>query len=103
MVDEQGNVFAAVAQGWQLDTEDVQPVIEIRAETAGLHQRFKALVGRRDGPEIDLDLLVAADADDLLLLEHAQQVGLGLQADVADLVEEDGASVGDLELALLAI
>jgi len=32
MADEQGDVFAALAQGWDNDGKDIQPVIEIAAE-----------------------------------------------------------------------
>jgi hypothetical protein len=68
-----------------------------------LNQRFEVLIGGGDAAEIHLDLPVAADADDLLFLEHAQQIRLRLEADVADLVQEDAAAVGHFELALLAV
>ena len=42
---------------------------------------------------------IAADALDLALLEHAQQLGLQRDVELADLVEEDGAAVGLLEAA----
>ena len=53
-----------------------------------------------DDPDVDRDLLGAADAEEAALLEHAQQVDLHLGRDVADLVEEERAAVGELELAL---
>ena len=59
----------------------------------------QVLVRRRDHPHVDLDARRAADRLDRLLLQHAQHLGLRLQAHVADLVEEDRAAVGDLELA----
>ena len=40
---------------------------------------------------------VVADALELALLEHAQQLGLQLERDLADLVEEERAAVGELE------
>jgi hypothetical protein len=52
---------------------------------------------------VDLDHAVAAQPLELLLLQHAQHLGLRLQAHVADLVEEDRALVGLLELADLPI
>ena len=45
----------------------------------------------------------AADALHLALLEDAQELRLHGRADIADLVEEDGAAVGELELAELAL
>ena len=55
---------------------------------------------RRDQADVDLDRLVAADAEDLLVLQHAQQLGLQRQRHVADFVEEQRAAVGVLEAAL---
>ena len=45
------------------------------------------------------DRLVPADALELLLLQHAQHLGLRGRGHVADLVEEERAAVGLLELA----
>ena len=64
---------------------------------------LQGFVGGGDATEIDLDLLVAADAGDLVVLQHAQQIGLRLQADVADLVEKNRAAFGDLKFPFLAI
>ena len=43
--------------------------------------------------------LAAADARELALLEHAQELRLERQRHVADLVEEERAAGGRLELA----
>ncbi len=48
----------------------------------------------------DLERLIAADPLELLFLQDAQQLGLGLQTHVADFVQEQRAAVGRLELAL---
>jgi hypothetical protein len=45
----------------------------------------------------------AADALDLAGLDRAQELGLRLEREVADLVEEERAGVGELELALLRL
>ena len=103
VVHQQRNVFAAFAQRRQLDTKHVEPIEKIWAEVTVFDQRLQVFVRRGDTAEIHIDLLVAADAHDLALLQNAQQVGLRLQADVADLVEEYRSAVGNLELALLAI
>ena len=46
--------------------------------------------------------LGAAEPLELALLQHAQQLDLRRQVDVADLVEEQRAALGQLEAALLA-
>ena len=58
---------------------------------------LEVAVGRRDDADVDLDRLAAADALELALLQHAQQLDLHLQRQVADLVEEQRAAVGQLE------
>ena len=61
---------------------------------------FQVLVGGGEHAHVHLDGAGAADPLELLLLEDAQHLGLALQAHVADLVEEQGGAVGQVELAL---
>ena len=49
--------------------------------------------------DVDLDRLLAADALEPALLEHAQELGLQAERQLADLVEEQRAAVGHLEAA----
>ena len=58
-------------------------------------------MGGGDDAHVDLDLAAAADALHRALLEHAQQLHLHVGRHVADLVEEQGAAIGLLELALV--
>jgi len=57
-------------------------------------------VGGRHDARVHGDRLVGPDALDLVRLQHAQQLHLAGQRQLADLVEEDGPGVGALELAL---
>jgi hypothetical protein len=47
-----------------------------------------------------LDHPVPAHAHDFLLLQYAQEIGLGLQADIADLSREDAPPSAISEFAL---
>ena len=100
---QQRNVLVPLAQRRQLHGDDVQAVEEILAELPLLHHLAQLDVRRGDDPDVDLDRLDAAEAHELALLDHAQQLGLRLERDVADLVEEDRALVGELEQALLRV
>ena len=80
--------------------EDVQAVVQILAERAVGDRRFEHLVGGGDQAHVDLDRVGAAEPLELALLQHAQQLDLRGQVDVADLVEEQRAAVGQLEAAL---
>ena len=59
-------------------------------------------MGGGDHAHVDADQLAAADTEELALGQHAQQSRLQRQRHVADLVEEQGATVGLLEAAEVA-
>src|SRR5215471_21143146 len=61
---------------------------------------FRSAVGRGDEANVDPDRPRAADARELALLEHAQQLHLNRGAQVADLVEKEGAALGQFEFSL---
>ncbi len=61
--------------------------------------RRQVAVGGRDHAHAHADDLLAAHAVELALLQHAQQLGLRRAVQVAHFVQEDGAAVGQLELA----
>ena len=96
-------VLDPVAQRRHPDRDDVDPVVEVLAERPFLDRLLEVDVGRRDQPEVGLDRLGAADALDLPLLDRAQQLGLQVEPQVADLVEEQRAAGGQLELAELLL
>ena len=56
---------------------------------------------RRDHADVDVDRLRLADAPDLAAIEHAQQLRLEVERELADLVEEQRAAVRGLDQALL--
>jgi hypothetical protein len=96
-----GNVAGALPERGKPDREDVEAVVQVGAEAAGLHLVVEVEVGGGDEAEVHRDLAGAADALDLLLLQHAQQPHLDGVADGRDLVQEEGASVRLLEEATL--
>ena len=93
-VGEQRDVAFALAQRRQHHRHHADAVIEVGAKFVLGDRIFEVPVGRRHQPDIDLDGLVAADALELALLQDAQQLGLERRRDLADLVEEQRAAVG---------
>ena len=90
--------------GGTVHGHDVQPVEEVLAEAPGARprparSRWVAETTRTS----TLIGLLAADALELLLLQHAQQLELQRRRHVADLVEEQRALVGQLEAPELAL
>ena len=84
------------------DGDDVEAVEEVLAEALLAHEGGEVLVGGGDDAHVHPDGPRAADALELALLQHAQELRLGHRREVADLVEEERAAVGQLEAPLLA-
>ncbi len=78
---------------------DVQPEVEVFPESRGADLGRQILVGRGQHAHVHPHACCPADRLDDLLLQRAQHLRLRLQAHVADLVEEQRAAVGELELA----
>ena len=76
MSDQQGNVFRALAQGRGGDRKDPEPIIQIAAKLLFLHHPTEIAVGRGDDADIDMNRPGAAQAFELLLLEHSKQLDL---------------------------
>src|SRR5262245_9172166 len=100
VLDEERYVLAPLRERGEGKLDDPQSVVEILAEPPRARRRLEILVRGGDQPHVDADRLVAADALELLLLDRAEQLGLRLKGHVADLVEEQRAAVGGLELSL---
>ena len=77
-----------------------QTVVEVFAEIPFLNLLAQVLVRGGHHAHVDLDVPVASHAADAALLQGAQHLGLRRERHVADLVHEERASVGLLELAL---
>ena len=100
VLHERRDVLSPLAQRRHRDREDVEPVPEVLAEAAGLHLLVQAAVGGGHEAHVGLERRGPADALELPVLDHPQELGLQLEGQLADLVEEEGAAVGDLEAAL---
>ncbi len=100
-VEQLPQILHPVAQGRQARRNHVDSVEEVLAEPPGPDGLGEIGVGGHHEAEIDPDRVPAAHALDLVLLYGAQQFGLQIEAQVADLVEEQRAAVGEFELAQL--
>ena len=96
---QEGDVLHSLAQGRQFDADDVDAVEEIRAEPAGLHLVLQIAVGQGDQAHVDLAALVASDPEEGAVLKHPQQTNLQARGHAGDLVQQDGAPVGGLEMS----
>ncbi|OPZ77390.1 MAG: hypothetical protein BWY77_01706 [bacterium ADurb.Bin431] len=98
--DQDRDVLAALAQRRHPDMDGIEAVKEVLAEVAAAHLLLELLVGGGDETHVGLDGGHSADAHEFARLEHAQQLDLGGKGKFTDLVEKDGALIGELEVAL---
>src|SRR5450432_171229 len=99
VLDDERDVLAALAQRRQRDAGHGQAEVQILAKLPLLDHAREIAVRRDDDAHVDLARALAADAAELALLQHAQQLALHARRHLADLVEEQRAAVGDLEQA----
>jgi hypothetical protein len=89
----------ALARQRRAQCQDVEPVVEILAESAVGYGLWQPHVGSRDYADIDVDRLAAADTHDLTFLQEAQQVALQIDGHIADLIEKERAACRVFDLS----
>ena len=87
------DVAPAVVERRKVNGEDIQAVVKVLAELAFFHELFKIPAGRCDEPDVDFDLLVAADAREGAFLDEAEKFDLNRLAEVADFIKEERSAV----------
>ena len=100
MLGQQQHVVAPLPQRRQIDRHHVQAEIKVLAEPLRPDHVGQVLVAGGQQPGVGVDGVRSAHADQQLLFDHAEQLGLAGEAQFADFVEEERAAGGQLELAL---
>ncbi len=100
---EDRDIHQAFVQRRQSNRERVDPIVEILAKPALPNELLEWPVGGRDQAEVDFDRPVAPQPLEPPVLEDAEQLGLGDDREIADLIEKQGAVVGQLEAPRLAV
>ena len=103
LAEQQRNVVFAFAQGRDIDRNLLQAVVEVFAETASPHSCHQVDIGGGHDADIYFQCSGGTHGDDLAVLEHTQQLHLHRQGQLANLVEENGAAVGLLEIAFAVL
>src|SRR6185437_627005 len=91
------DVLPAIAQRRQMNVEHVQAIVEVFAKAPLAHLTLQIAVGSDDDAGVDRDRLDRADAADLPLLQHTQELALKVNAHLGDRIEQERAAVGLLE------
>src|SRR5262249_29426916 len=87
------NVFAPLSERGHFQWKDIQAVKQIFAESSLLNFLAQIAVGGGDDPDIDFNDGLPAQPLDLSFLNHAQQIRLHAQRELANLIEEDRAAI----------
>src|SRR5438093_5266090 len=101
MVDQQRNILLALPQGWQMDGDNVQAIEEVLTETAGGDLGLEIAMGGGNDADVRLAPKRRPYRAEFAFLNQAEQLHLHFQGQVADLVEEGRAAVGQFDQALL--
>src|SRR5690242_7210152 len=89
-----GDVVNPLAQRRNQNLDHIQAEIQILAESAFLHRLTQILVGGGNHAQVQFDVFQSAQPPQGLVFQHAQELGLQHQRDLADLIEEQRPSVG---------
>src|SRR5215218_6319095 len=90
------NIFAPLAQGRDMNFNNIETIPEVFAKPAGLHVCLDIPIGRHEHPYIHTPCFMLADALKLLVLEKPEQLGLYPGSNFSDLVEKERATLGRL-------
>src|SRR5690606_5757896 len=99
MLDEQGHVLTALVEIGHMDQYHGKTMIQVLTKIALPDFLLEVLVGCRYYTNIDLDLLVATDTRNAVLLQCAQHLGLRRQTHITHLVQKKRASVSQLKFS----
>ena len=86
-----------------MESNDVQPIIEIASECASADLFFQVPVRGCDHPDIHWNRLCSPHRDDLPLLKSAEELHLGCRTHFADLVQEERPALGGHQETLLVL
>src|SRR5205085_125135 len=82
-----------------VDRKDVDAVVEVLAQLAIAHGLLEIAIAGKDEADIDAADLRAADAEELPILNEAQELDLDRRWQLANLVEKQRAGVRALDMA----
>jgi len=91
------DIFGPFPQRWEVEAQDVQPIIQVGAEPVGGNELFEILVGGGDKADVGVLDPIASQTHDLFFLDYPEQLALEGVIHFGDFVEEEGAPVGDFQ------
>ena len=93
-------ILRALAERRHDDGDAVDAVEEVFAELPFLDECSGAMMRGRQHADVRLPQRLGAEPLELAVFDRAQDLALSLRAQIGDFVQEQGAAIGQLELAL---
>src|SRR6187397_2128708 len=97
MVYERRQILPPLPQRRHRDRKNVEPVVQVPAERASVHFLREVAVGGGDDQNVYSRRPRAAETLELSLLQYPKKVRLQFERQLANLVQEQGATIGQLE------
>src|SRR5882672_1094335 len=101
MADQPRDVIPALAQGRQDEREDIESIIQVISESTLGYHLGQIAIGGGDQTNVHANRPRAPQTLEFLFLEHAKQLRLQLERNVAHFVEKQRALVCELKSAHL--
>ena len=101
MACQHRNVLAPFPQAGEVDGEAGDAVVKVFAEVLCLHGLPQVPVGGAYDADVHAPELVSPNPPVFAALQHPQQLGLNCRGQLAHLVQEQGAAVGQLHQSSL--
>src|SRR5882672_1608596 len=99
MMHQQWDISRAFPQGWNVNRKNIQAVKQIFAKCLLLNHLPQIAISGCDQACIGSQRARASQTFELPFLEHAQQLGLKLERDVADLIQKYRSAIGQFKAA----
>ena len=97
VLGQERHVVPTLAQGREADGDGVDPIVEVLPKLSRLHRLGQIAVGGGHEPDVDPPRARGPDPEERPGLDRAQELHLAIRLHLADLVEEQGAAVGELD------
>src|SRR6476646_3817277 len=94
MLSQRTNVFFALTQRRQTETNHIEAEEQIASERSLLHGHLQVPTGRGDNPNIDRDGFAVAMGMKFPFLQGTNQLSLNIQRHLSDFVKEYAATAG---------
>src|ERR1700680_938710 len=82
------NIFSALAQGRERNTDHIDAIEQIGPEATGLNFPLKPAIGRADDARVHALLFVISDAREMTILKNVEQFRLQARVELGNLVHE---------------